>query len=66
MPTSSMTMRERWAEFKRSWRTGEPPRCPACNGSGEPTGRYAGWSDAAWWKGRRYEVCHNCEGRGRV
>ena len=57
---------ERWQEFKRSWRTGEPMRCPACHGSGEPTGRYRAWAETVYWKGRPHSVCHNCEGSGIV
>lgn len=59
---SSMTIRERWEEFKRSFRENDVPKCPECRGTGEPH-RY--WT-MVYWKGRPHQVCGNCEGSGRV
>lgn len=60
-----------WKRIKRGfceiWESmGEIPNCPACHGTGEPTGRWKCLAQQVYWKGQVVTVCHNCEGRGKV
>ena len=50
--------------LKRWWNS--VPNCPACHGTGEPTGKYKHWANQVYWKGRLVNVCHNCDGSGKV
>ena len=53
--------------LKRIWKSLDiVPNCPACHGTGEPTGQWVNWADSVWWKGQIEKVCHNCRGKGKV
>jgi DnaJ-class molecular chaperone len=54
-------------QIKRSWEASNVVSdCPACKGTGEPTGKYRQWAEPVYWKGVIHWVCHNCQGKGKV
>lgn len=57
-----MSLRERWAEWKRCWRENDVPHCPECRGCGQPVRS----RDYVYWHGVLTAVCMNCGGSGRV
>jgi len=42
------------------------PTCRACNGTGEPRGKYKNLAEPVYWKGKLVWVCHSCKGAGKV